>query len=167
MRRHPRCERSTSRLPLWVLAAGVFGVLVFGLTPAGLATTGQFDRDATADVVMDDNGVLALDVAPSVRKNQVDPLVNVTNNYGVAVSVTVALQDGSDGDLYLDGANVGDQATFTLSAGTVQTVDIMVDTPPGSTVSFDVTGSGTDLEVTALNRETTAESSGGGGPPGA
>lgn len=166
MRRDTRRRQSGSRLSWGLLAIGVFAVLVYGLTPAGLATTGQLEREATVDVAADDYGVLALDVAQSVRNNRIDPLVNVTNNYELSVSVTVTLQNGNDGDLYLDGTNVGDEATFTLGSGNLQTVEFEADTSAGSTVYFDVTGSAADLDVTALDRTTNVKSPGGGGPPG-
>lgn len=141
-------------------------VAAFGAIPATSFTESLIPRSGSIDVVSDQDGTLGLDVATSARKNKQDPLVTVTNNFGAPTSVTVSLDDGTQGDLYVNGVNTGDVATVTLPAGGVQTVEIVAEGTPNTQLSFDVSATSLGVTATFPNRVTTIASGGGGGPPG-
>lgn len=135
------------------------------VAPAASYTSSSLDRSASNDVVDDPTGAVGLDVAESVRANSVEPLVEVTNNFGFDLSVTVALQNPDDGVLYLDGDDFGDQHTFTVPAGDIRTIDIDVSNQAGQQwqVYFDVTASANGFTFSANDRFTEAQKGGGGG----
>lgn len=126
-------------------------------------TQGTLGRAADSDVVADPSGAVGLDVANTVTKNSVDPLVNVTNNFAVDLSVTVTLQDGSDGDLYHDGTNVGDQVTFTVVAGDIRRVNVEASGSAGNQLFFDVTASSGGIDFSASDRNVDVNNPGGNG----
>lgn len=136
----------------------VLAVLVAtAAVPSSSFTTGSLDRGGDIDVVDDPSGVVGLDVAPGVTNGSVDPLVNVTNNFGRTVTVTVTLQDGSDGDLYVDGTNVGDEASVTLDPGQRQQIDVKATSGAGSDLAFDGTAAVTGFSGELPDRSTTVE----------
>lgn len=143
-----------------LLVAFVLGGASMGATSF---TAGDASRNSGVDVVSDDQGALALDVASAVHVNSTDPLVNVSNQLGQDVTVTVALRDDSDhvGDLVVDGANVGNSTSFALAQGETQTVEIEIpddESLTDETASFSVDASGTGIEVTAANNSAPVES---------
>lgn len=159
--------RGSRRRPSPAAVIGLLLLLALVAVPAASMTQAVLGRSAASDVVDDPSGAVGLDVADAVTKNSVDPLVNVTNNFGVDLSVTVTLQDGSDGDLYLDGTNVGDQVTFTVVSGDTRTVDIEAANSAGPQIYFDVSASSSGIDFEAANRHTDVNggNSGGGDCP--
>lgn len=133
---------------------------MLGALPASSFSTGSLDRGHAVDIVDDQNGALALDVAASIRKTEVSRLVNVTNNFPNAVTVTVSIPAGT-GTLHF-GSDSGQTVSDTLASGSTGNVDIEAsnDLNNGDVVSFSVTASGPGTTVTA-NRSTTVEQSGG------
>lgn len=120
-------------------------------------STATTDRAASANVTTDGSGAHTLDIAGSVHVNATDPMVNVTNQLGDSVTVTVTLTENSTGkgDLVVDGVNENDQASFSLSTGDTKRVEL--DVPDnsslvGETVYFHVNASGGGIDVSAPDR---------------
>lgn len=160
-KRRSRRRGTRATLPALILLAG--GVLVIAVVfgSGGMATAsftvGDAGRSSAVNVTSDELGAHSLDVAPSVHVNSTDPLVNVTNRLGQDVTITVMLRDDSEhiGDLVVDGTEVGNETSFTLTEGTTRTVELEI--PDDSslsteTVYFHVNASASGLEVTAPDR---------------
>ncbi|WP_049903141.1 malectin domain-containing carbohydrate-binding protein [Halococcus agarilyticus] len=132
-------------------------------------STATLSRDANADVVTDSEGPLGVTVSRPATGTTSDYL-GLENQFGGDVSITVALDSGSPGDLVVGGQNVGGSASVSLAAGSAQQVhlavtcdDALVGQPASATI--EVSGSGASA---TLNRSATIESgctpdSGGGG----
>lgn len=151
-----------SRVSLAILAT-IVGVIVFvGVVPAGSFTLADLPRTAGTDVVGDVDGTLGLDVAASVQQNRIERLVDVTNNLGRTVTVTITVTNSNRHDLYVDGTNHGSTATFSLGDGATQQVDVEAHARENQVV-FDVTATTTGLSVTANGRSTDVTGGGQGG----
>lgn len=125
-------------------------------------TTADASRNSAVDVTSDELSAHTLDVASSVRINSTGPLVNVTNRLGRDVTITVGLRGDSEhiGDLVVDGTVVGNDTSFTLAEGAVQTVEIEIPDDgslTNETVYFYVDASASGLEVTAPDRSATVD----------
>ena len=156
-------RRRGSRTTFPALVTLACGVLVIAVVvgTGGMATasftTAEASRGSAVDVTSDELGAHSLDVAPAVHINSTSPLVNVTNRLGQDVTITVQLRDDSThiGNLVVDGTVVGNETSFTLGKGAVETVQLAVP-DDGSltdeTVYFSVDASASGLEVTAPNR---------------
>ncbi|MFB6303369.1 MAG: hypothetical protein ABEH78_10985 [Haloferacaceae archaeon] len=164
-RRRSRRRRLSTLCALLIGLAGVWVVLAAG-GGGGVASTAfstaTAPRGATADVTIDSSGAHSLDTAQSVHTNSTEALVNVTNRLARDASVTVALRDDSTGtgDLVVDGSKQGDIATFTLSRGGAQTVEIEIPDDSslvGETVYFHVNATATGLDVRAPDRSAPIE----------
>ena len=112
-------------------------------------TSASVPRGASADVVTDAGGVVSLDTSDSVQRNQVATLVGVTNNRSLTFTATVSLVDRASTDLYLNGTNVGNTATFDVAAGTQQYVEAETTLQGGSSFSYDVAAAGTAFSFSA------------------
>lgn len=156
-----------------VLGVGLIGLIVVLLLGPSLAYSQMnAGRQANADVVSDDSGVLGLVVNGTVQNCQRQDLVDVTNHFTQSLDVTVSLADGSIGTLYNTvNSDSGDSVTFTLTSGSAGTVELDADYSGGTptSFSFDITASDPGLSVYAT-RSSTLEGpgscGGGGGPPG-
>lgn len=136
----------------------VVAVLVAMATvPSSSFTNGSLERGDDIDVVDDPSGVIGLDVAAGVTNDSVDPLVNATNHFGRTVTVTVTLETGSDGDLYVDGTNVGDEASVTLDPGQRQRIDVKATSGAGSSLAFDASAVTTGFSGNFPTRSTDVE----------
>lgn len=160
-RRRSRSRSRGGRSWATTLVVVIALVCVVGASGVGLESaaysSSSAPRAATADVVVDESGVHALDTTQSVHLNSTEPLVNVTNHHTRDVSVTVTLRDDSThlGDLVLDGSETGNSTTFTLSATNTQTVELKVpddSSLDGETVYFHVNASTTAYSVSATDR---------------
>lgn len=155
-------KRGRPRRPSrWSGVAVVIAILLLGtlVVPAGSFSTASLSRGSTLDVVSDSEGSHNLDAAQSVTVGQTDRLVTVTNNLGTDVTIVVRLRADSTekGDLVVDGETYGDEASFSLAAGSTQSVDINVtsdQTLDGERVYFHANASGTGLAVKAPDRYT-------------
>lgn len=163
-RRRRRSRGGRSWLTPFVV--GLVLVVVIGASGVGLKSvaysSSSTPRATTADVVVDESGVHALDTTQAVHLNSTEALVNVTNHHTREVSVTVSLRDDSThlGDLVLDGASVGNSATFSLTNTATQTVEIRVPDDgslDGETVYFHVNASTTSYSVSAPDRSAPVE----------
>jgi hypothetical protein len=133
-------------------------VLVLGATlPAASFTEGHAPRGSDVAVASDENAALRLDTASAVYINETSDLVNVTNNLGREVTVTVTIRNDSTskGDLVVDGTNRGNETSISLADGATETVRVEV--PDDSSLTdevlyFHVTATDPGLEVTANNR---------------
>lgn len=151
-------SRRQSRAPS---VAVILALLLVGslAVPAGSFTTSSVSRGSSLDVVSDPEGSHALDTAASVTVGQTNRLVNVTNNLGTDVTVTVRLRSDSTGkgDLVVDGVEEGDEASFALAADGSQSVDINVtsdQTLDGERIYFHVNASNSGLTVESPDRYT-------------
>lgn len=145
------------------LALIVSGIVVLAVMfgGGGMATasfsTADAPRSGSVDVVVDESAANALDVAPAVHIGSTDPLVNVTNRLGQAITVTVQLRADSThiGDLVVDGTNAGNETTFNLAEENTETVKITIPNDTSLTseiVYFHVHASAPGLEVSAPDR---------------
>ena len=155
-RRGPR----TTPSGLLLLAGGIV-LIAFVIGSGGMGTasfsTADVPRENVVNVVVDESAAHGLDVAPAVHINATDPLVNVTNQMGRDVTVTVTLRsDSTDiGDLVVDGTNEGNETTVTLAEQDTQTVNIRIPDDTSlttETVYFRVSATAPGLEVTAPDR---------------
>jgi hypothetical protein len=71
-----------------------------------------------------EDALLGLSGQGPVQKNQREPMVLVTNNANDAITVTVTLQDCSQGTLYDNNGGSGCSVTFSLASGNSNTVDV-------------------------------------------
>lgn len=141
MRRSRRSRRRGNHTNWGRIAVGLvcIGLLVTGSSLATLSySAGHVPRESSLNVVSDDVAVHTLDTAQAVHINRTSSLVNVTNNLGKELSVTVTLRNDSTqiGDLVVDGQNYGNQASFTLAKDATETVQIKI--PDGSSLTDEV-----------------------------
>lgn len=162
VRRRPTPKRRSRSILRTSIIAALLVIAVAVSLPAASFSTGTLDRDASVDVVSDPDGVLGLEIATSVSKNQQDWLANVTNNFETTVTVTISLPN-NDGTLYF-GGDSGTTVSASLGPGTMETAEIDVDNnlQSGDVVEFTITATGTGVEANA-DRTTTVESGNGGG----
>lgn len=117
-------------------------------------TRGTLDRNATLDVVSDQNGIVGLGVNDTVRIGNTDDMVSVTNNVNREMTVTVTLDPAyqTAGDLVVNGVNYGDTATVTLSPNASETVEVDLATGcslDGETLTYDLDGNATTFDGNA------------------
>lgn len=148
---------------------GVFvAFLLIGLLfPSGAYSLVEAARSGVVGVTGDQSAELGLTVYSCVDKDNVDPLVDVTNNFEESLSVTVSLVDGGLGTLHADGQS-GDSVTFALGIGATTTVYFETTTggPWPKTLDFDINAGGSVTSVTAARTSQIDRNCGGGGPPG-
>lgn len=155
MSRSRRRGGSRSGRLLAVVLAGLL-VVSSGLGTAAF-TTGSLDRSSTVDVAADTDGIYGIDRSNAVHTNATERLVTLTNRLDREVTVTITLDaDSTDrGDLVVDGTTEGDQASFTLTGGASQRVDVAVpddDSLVGLDIAFHAEESADGLYVSAENR---------------
>lgn len=145
----------------------VSGVLLGMTLPSGAFSLVDAARSGTVDVASDPSAELGLTVYPCVDKDNVDPLVDVTNNFEEPLSVTVSLVDASLGTLHV-GDQTGDSVTFSLGVGANTTVSFETTTggPWPKTLEFDLDASGGVTSVTASRASEIDKNCAGGGPGG-
>ncbi len=169
-----RRRRTVRRSLTAVLLAGVVVSVAVSAVPASSYSTGTAQRGSSVAVASDETAVVGLDVATSVKKGGVHPLVNVTNRMGVPLTVTVTLTNPNTGELYYDGTKRGSSATFTLGAAGTPTAQVAVKvSKKPDVIAFDVTAESNGASVRAANRRVNVStgpssgggSGGGGGPP--
>lgn len=157
-RRSPGRSSGRTILAFALVLAAVLAV-AHGAPGSSAFTTGVLGRGSSVPVADDANGLLGLDVAPSVRANATDTLVTVTDRVGHRASATVTLHAAASANatLVVNGTRVGDSATLSLADGANRTVDVAVDAnaTAGTTLGFDVTANGGGVTVTAPDRTTT------------
>ncbi len=138
-------------LVLVLLCSSVVGIALDGTAAFDAAA---LEREPGADVVTDENGVLSLDVAADVHTGTTENLVDTSNSLDSDVSVTVRVTGAATdyGDLVVDGTNVGDSTTFTLTSGDAQQVEFQTVCDSGvvgEAVTFNVSVDGDGLSGTA------------------
>ena len=161
-RRRPR-PRRRGRLR-WVGLVVVLlvggGVVIGSSLPIGSYTTGELPRISNVDAVDDDEGLLGLDVSPTVPIGPRSHLVDLTNNHpDASMRASVTLRSGDDGTLYTDSQS-GDSVALTIGSGSTRWVDIDVHGNPG-TITFDI-----DASVDGLSIRASRQTESRGGPPG-
>lgn len=161
-RSRSRSGRSAALSVPVVLAVLLAAWTLAGPLASGATSAAEVGRNAGTNVTGDETGAHGLEVAPAVRVNETDPLVDVTNRLGRTVTVSVALRDDSTdvGDLVVGGTKRGNETSFTLSAGATETVAIAVPDDGslvGRTVYFHANASDDGLTVSATDRSTPVE----------
>lgn len=156
-----RSRRRGSSRRRFLLYAGGLGATLLGAAAAS-NQTGAFssidaDRISTANVASDDQGIVGIvEIADqgTVKKNEKETMVEITNNASEVVSYEVALDTCSDGTLYDNDGESGCSVTFDLLPGNSQFVDI--EAAVTGTIGYSITTSGgVSLET---NRSIEAES---------
>jgi len=113
----------------WKIAIGCIGLaLLVTIQPALTVTQATLGRQASMDVVADEAGVVGLDVASDQQFRQVEPMVDITNQFGVPMTASVELTGNDAGSdlLFLDNTGVGSSVTVTISPGSSETIQIQV-----------------------------------------
>lgn len=155
MTRRGRRGRGRRRLARVAFAAVLVSGLLVGLDAGAAFQTATVERQSGADVVSDADGVVSLDVDGEVRTGAVDRLVNTSNDIDRQLTVTVALTGDADdqGDLVVNGTNIGDSTTYTLADG--ESERVAFDAPCDSSlvddaVTFEVSVEGTGVSGRAV-----------------
>lgn len=170
----PRRGSGPSRGLGVLLFAGLAMVAGAAAIPSGAFSTGEVPRATTVDVVQDENGVVGLDRAGSVRKNRIDRLVTVTNDFDTSRRIVVSLV-GNDGDLYHDSdgdgtlENVGSSITLSLLVGESTDVYVEATGRPNTPIEYDITDSlspGEDGTRFTIRRSAEITAGNGRGDPG-
>lgn len=173
MRKRQRTRGSSGQPKRVYAAVGLFIVLVIGWSiSTGAFSLADVARMGQVDVVSDGDAELGLWVNETVQNCERQDLVEVTNKFNERLDVTVSLNDGSIGTLYVTSpGDSGNSVTFGLNPGASEMVELDADytgvTP--TSFSFDITGSG-DVTYVEATRSSTLDGPsvcGGGGPPGA
>lgn len=86
-------------------------------------------REASIDVVRDEDGGMGLSVYENFQHDTPVPLVDITNNFDAPMTVTVTLvqYNSNDDHLYVDGSDVGDTYTVQLTSGETETIDLLAE----------------------------------------
>lgn len=115
-------------------------VLLAGADDPTTFDTATLERQPAADVVADESGVVSLDVAADLHTGETERLVNTSNGLDRSVTVTVSVTGDATGygHLVIDGNDVGDSETYTLSSGGSERIDFDTDCD-SSLVGDDVT----------------------------
>lgn len=144
-------------------------VLVVGTVgpPTVAFDAGTADRSTSIGVVDDLYGAQGLNVTSELQEGTEGCLVEVTNDLGQDVTVTVSLRDDSTsyGTLkasLVDEVASGDTVRFDLASGDTQTVNMDVNSgTAGNTTYFHVNASGTGIYAETNNRSAPIVSSAG------
>lgn len=148
----PRRSRSGNRGPsrrrrgfLSLVAGG----LVIGSLPlirdAGAYTSIIGGRTASVESAAQGDGIIGLTPKDSVKKNSQDPLVETENNYREDITITVTLDDGSDGTLTDPDGDTGTSVTFTLLAGGAEWIDL--DAAVTGTIAYTVSATAANFDL--------------------
>jgi hypothetical protein len=146
MRRRRSRRRGSSRRRFLLYAGGV-GATLLGATAAS-NQTGAFssidaDRISTANVASDDQGIVGIvELANqgTVKKNDREPMVEITNNASEVVTYDITLDTCNDGTLYDNDGGSGCSVTFDLLPGNSQFVDIRAEVT--GAIGYSITTSG-------------------------
>lgn len=115
-------------------------------------------RQTNLNLAQDIDGPVSLDKQSSVKaKGNFRELVTITNNFGQTITVTVSLQDPSEGTLSAGGQQ-GNEVRFDLASGNSETVDIDVNEniADGEKIYYDVTATSSGIDARLNGRSATA-----------
>ena len=138
-------------------------LIVQGPLGLGAFGAGVVERSPHLSVVDDRNG--GMDIYPhhAMNSGETCTLVDLTNNVGSNLTVTVSLREDSQsyGNLTLGNGNEGNETTFQLDAGASQRVGIELDSsiPDGTSVYFHVNATGDPVSIVATDRHSTVNDS--------
>lgn len=126
------------------------GVTVGTASVAGLMSTGSFslvdlDRNTTIGIASEGNGVVGIVGQGPVQKNSREAMIELSNNSPDQATITVTLDNSSDGTLYDNEGGSGSSVTFTLASGNSQFVDIDADVT--GTIGYSVSISSPSLSI--------------------
>lgn len=165
-RRRSRSRRrggSTARIAVAVLL--VLG-LIGGPGPIGLLAfqTGEVERTTSLATVDDGNAGMYMDPHRVMNSGETCTLVDLTNDLGTGLDVTVSLRDDSTqhGNLTLESTgDEGNEVTFSLASGASETVGISLvsDIADGTNVYFHVNATSAPIGLTATDRYGTVDDS--------
>lgn len=114
------------------------------------ATTAN--RGTNVTVASDEaNALVGLVVADHVQRNSRETLVEVTNNVGVDLSVTVSLDACTQGTLFGPGGEGPCSVTFSLPTGGTETVEVESDVKD-TTISFTTSASAQEFSFEAVRQ---------------
>ena len=119
-----------------------------GLVSTGALTDVSADRGVSVATADGENALLGLVGQGPVKKNDQEPMVDLTNNTDGDMEITVALDTCGDGTLH-GGSGSDCSVSFTLGSGNSQSVDI--EAAVTGTIPYTVTATASDLAI-----ETTA-----------
>lgn len=140
------------------MLVGLGGVLAAGGAASAFETGAFTSIDATRSTNISAasdpaNAFVGLQIHDPVQKNNQETLVDVENNTGQTIDVTVSLDDCTQGTLS-DSDQSGCSVTLTLSPGVLRSVDI--EASVAETIPFSISASSPDFSLDAT-RQTTAE----------
>ncbi|NHN43317.1 hypothetical protein G9C85_16995 [Halorubellus sp. JP-L1] len=157
-RRRPRKTDRTGRRRLLAAAATSVAGIGLGLNviQPSAYTSAVMNRQSSMNVAGDTDGaLLGLLVADSVKKNNQELLVEITNNASRTLTMNVSLDDPNQGTLYgPNGPN--SPVSLTIDPGVSKSVDIDSSEPDGTTVPFSIGRNGSKLSFD-IGRQTTVQ----------
>jgi hypothetical protein len=117
---------------------------------AGILSTKAFStvgvpRGVDIGVASPENALLGIDARGPVKKNSREPMVQLTNNTDNTLSITVTLDDCSDGTIYDNAGGSGCSVTFSLASGNTDFVDIQASFV--GTIPFSVSASSAGFDI--------------------
>lgn len=119
-RRGSRLENGRNAKLVWIGCCVLSLLLVLLIIPSTAYNVSESGRQSAADVVADDTALVGLVKASSIEEGQQSWMVTTGNNFSqVAVEVTLELTppSRSEGNLVVDGIDVGNSTTHTLQPG--------------------------------------------------
>lgn len=133
-------------------------VLFLSVNPTALVTSGEMSRQTNLNLAQDINGPVSLDKQSTVKaKGGYRELLTITNNFGQTITVTVSLQDPSEGTLSAGGQQ-GNEVIFDLTSGDSETVDIDVNDniADGEKIYYNVRATSSGIDARMNGRSATA-----------
>lgn len=137
------------------------GTMLVGAGAASAFETVAFSsatapRSTNVTVADDPDAIVGLLVTDQVKRNELDPLVDIENGTSYQVEFTVSLDSCTQGTLYDPNGGTGCSVGVTLSPGASKTVRIEASVKD-VTIPFTIVGSSAEFGFEAT-RETTAVS---------
>lgn len=131
---------------------GAGGAVLTGMAAAaresGAFTSVTGDRTSAVDIAPEGEGIVGIVPHGPVKKNDQEPITELTNNAAEAITFTVSLDTCSDGTLYDNAGGSGCSVTFSLAAGNTQFVDIDADVTGFIGYSISASSSSLSLSTT-------------------
>ena len=151
--------RMTRRSALCFIGGGAI-VAAGGFETFGVSSIEAL-RGTTVDTVDDQDAFVGLVVSDTVEKNTREVLVEVTNHLSDDITVTVSLNDGTQGTLYGPDGDSGNSVSFSLVGATTDSTDsgiveIESGATDGTTIPFTIDAATPNADFTFQGtRETT------------
>lgn len=165
MRRRRRSRRRSGTPWQIVIALAIASTFALTFAPPSASFTTGGDSSATdVPVAQDADAIHALSNHSAMQTGETCKLVTITNHFERSTTVTVSLRADSRayGNLTLGNGPLGNEATFSLAAGTSETVGLETDNDSGydgDDVYFHANATGDGVGVVATDRHSSIDDS--------